>query len=317
MALKDQIIAELQKKTTEQASSLAELKQQLAEEAEVHELELEELRLQKDEVVQQMMNAAQVEEEDPLADLGLEEIKAQNRKLRSAITNLTFGFEEEKKKLDQQAKQETAKDAKIKQLEGRLQEMDFLLEEVTTKDQELAEMQEKLEEINEYETIVEEMVTEIAAKEEENEEMQRQLAECQEEQRLMEELNNQLEQYNKELQQEVDEKDLRIQEFKAEVDQLEMIVIEQDTLAEKYKDKQADLTQQVRLLNEQLQEYTQDGSKDQVRLLLDKQTQLIRQLRESEAKHLTVQRNQIEMWQGKAAADLVQRVLPEGLQKEA
>ena len=166
-------------------------------------------------------------------------------------------------------------------------------------------MQDKLEEINEYENIVEEMVTEIAAKEEENEEMQRQVAECQEEQRLMEELNNQLEQYNKELQQEADEKDLRIQEFKAEVDQLEMIVIEQDTLAEKYKDKQADLTQQVRLLNEQLQEYTQDGSKDQVRLLLDRQTQLIRQLREAEAKHLTVQRNQIEMWQGKASADLV------------
>ena len=118
MALKDQIIAELQKKTTEQASSLAELKQQLAEEAEVHELELEELRLQKDEVVQQMMNAAQVEEEDPLADLGLEEIRAQNRKLRSAITNLTFGFEEEKKKLDQQAKQVAAKGAKVKTLQG-------------------------------------------------------------------------------------------------------------------------------------------------------------------------------------------------------
>ena len=41
-------------------------------------------------------------------------------------------------------------------------------------------MQGKVGEINEYENIVEEMVTEIAAKEEENEEMQRQVAECQE-----------------------------------------------------------------------------------------------------------------------------------------
>ena len=82
---------------------------------------------------------------------------------------------------------------------------------------------------------------------------------------------------------------MKIAEFKQEVDQLELIVIEQDALAEKYKDKQADLTKQLALLNEQLQEFTsQDGTQDRVALLLDKQTQLVRQLRAAEAKHLSV-----------------------------
>lgn len=47
-----------------------------------------------------LMEQGKVEEVDPLKDLGLEEIKLQNKKLRQAITALTFGFEEEKRKLE-------------------------------------------------------------------------------------------------------------------------------------------------------------------------------------------------------------------------
>lgn len=47
-----------------------------------------------------IMEHGKVEDEDPIKDLSLEEIKLQNRKLRQAITALTFGFEEEKKKLE-------------------------------------------------------------------------------------------------------------------------------------------------------------------------------------------------------------------------
>ena len=46
------------------------------------------------------MESAKVEEEDPLKDIGIEEIKIQNKKLRQAITTLTFGFEEERKRLE-------------------------------------------------------------------------------------------------------------------------------------------------------------------------------------------------------------------------
>lgn len=59
------------------------------------------------------MDHGKVDEEDPLQDIGLEEIKIQNKKLRNAITTLTFGFEEERKKLEAASKEETAKDRKI------------------------------------------------------------------------------------------------------------------------------------------------------------------------------------------------------------
>jgi hypothetical protein len=54
-----------------------------------------------------------------------------------------------------------------------------------------------------------------------------------------------------------------------------------------------------------LKEYTQDGSKDQVSMLVEKQQVLIRQLREAESKELVVQRNFIELWQGRTYTDLV------------
>lgn len=134
------------------------------------------------------MEHGKVDEEDPLKDVSLEEIKIQNKKLRIAITSLTFGFEEERKKLEAALQDETAKDREIQELQARIKEMDFLLEEVELKEQERAEMQEKLEEIVEYENMVEEMVQEIAKKEEENEELRAQMAEIELEKNLMEDL---------------------------------------------------------------------------------------------------------------------------------
>ena len=48
------------------------------------------------------MEQSKVEEEDPLKDLGIEEIKLQNQKLRQALTSLKLGFEEEQKKMEEQ-----------------------------------------------------------------------------------------------------------------------------------------------------------------------------------------------------------------------
>lgn len=41
-----------------------------------------------------------MQDEDPLADLGLEEIKLQNKQLRQAIVSQKYMYEEEKKALE-------------------------------------------------------------------------------------------------------------------------------------------------------------------------------------------------------------------------
>ena len=185
-----------------------------------------------------IMEQSKVEEEDPLKDLSLEEIKQQNKKLRQAITALTFGFEEEKRKLENQMKNETGKDKIIAEQEKRLQEMDFLLEEVERKEQERADMEEKLEEIVEYENMVEEMVQEIANREEENEELLEKIHELEEENELLEELNQGLELDNTEMQEDLESKISELKNAKNEIDQLEGIVIDQDGITTKYKERQ-------------------------------------------------------------------------------
>ena len=149
-------------------------------------------------------------------------------------------FDDEKQKLEAQFAADKTKDNVIKsltkekeELESRLQEMDFLLDDIDK------HMQEK-EGMNDYEKMVQEMVEEIAKKDEEIEEFANKYSEVEEEQRLMEDLNNQLEQYNKELLQESEEKDLKVAQKEEEVEQLNFIIVEQDQQQELYKEKIAE-----------------------------------------------------------------------------
>ena len=54
---------------------------------------------EKQELLDKIMEQSKVEEEDPLKDLSMEEIKIQNQKLRQALTSLKVGFEEEQRKM--------------------------------------------------------------------------------------------------------------------------------------------------------------------------------------------------------------------------
>ncbi len=198
------------------------------------------------------MDQNKVDEEDPLKDVSVDEVKIQNKKLRLAITQLTFVFEEEKKKLESALNDETAKDRKIFELEEKIKEMDFLLEEVELKEQERADMEEKLEEIVEYEKMVEEMVQEIAKKDEEMDEIKKRLEEQSDEYRLLEGLNNEFELYNKELQVEIQQKDQKNSDLNTEMDNLEIMILEQDRELDRYKERMGEMQLQIKTLSEQL-----------------------------------------------------------------
>lgn len=72
---------------------LKEEEERRKEEAEIAELEKDALKDEKQELLDKLMEQSKVDEEDPLKDLSLEEVKQQNKKLRQAIVSLTFGFE--------------------------------------------------------------------------------------------------------------------------------------------------------------------------------------------------------------------------------
>lgn len=72
---------------------LKEEEERRKEEAEIADLEKDALKDEKQELMDKLMEQSKVDEEDPLKDLSLEEVKQQNKKLRQAIVSLTFGFE--------------------------------------------------------------------------------------------------------------------------------------------------------------------------------------------------------------------------------
>ena len=195
--------------------------------------------------------------------------------------------------------------------------MDFLLEEVERKEEERADMEEKLEEIVEYENMVEEMVQEIANQEELNEEMELRISELEEEMQLMEELNAGLELDNTEMQDDLASKERELREAKNEIEQLEGIVIDQDGINTKYKERQQEFQKQIKTLSEQLAETVNADNKDQVSVLLEKQQQLIARLRDAEKKSLQITKSQITMQQERMNIEVVQNMLPESLMNEA
>lgn len=82
--------------------------------------------------------------------------------------------------------------------------------------------------------------------------MQMRMVEIEEEHAMLEELVENLETYNKELQGDIAEKDKEIAGLVTEKEQLEDIVVDQDGITQKYKERQTQLTKQISVLNEQL-----------------------------------------------------------------
>jgi len=82
--------------------------------------------------------------------------------------------------------------------------------------------------------------------------MQERMIELEEENALLEELNVNLEQYNGELNVDIETKDKEVTDLKDEVDQLEQIVLDQDSAEDKYKDRTTELGNQIKVLTEQL-----------------------------------------------------------------
>lgn len=63
---------------------------------EIVQLELDALKDEKEELLNQMQLMSQMSQEDALAGISEDELKSQNNKLRQAISTLTLNFEVEK-----------------------------------------------------------------------------------------------------------------------------------------------------------------------------------------------------------------------------
>ena len=61
-------------------------------------MELDALKDEKEELLNQMQLMSQMSQEDALAGLSEDELKSQNNKLRQAISTLTLNFEVEKQR---------------------------------------------------------------------------------------------------------------------------------------------------------------------------------------------------------------------------
>ena len=160
---------------------------------EIIQLEIEALKDDKEQLLEQMRMASELNanQDDALAGLSEDELKSQNQKLRQAISALTMGFEVEKSRLGTKIEELSKRARLVDEYEKKLDDMDILLEEIEIKEQEKKQMEERLDECLEYEKMVEEMAEEILKKEDEIEELKGQIEDLEENLAVQEELNEQ------------------------------------------------------------------------------------------------------------------------------
>ena len=153
-----------------------------AADIEIIQLEIDALKDEKEDLLNQMRIASEINQnqEDALAGLSEDELKSQNQKLRQAISTLTLSFEVEKSRLAAKLAETFERAKLVDELEKKLEEMDFLLEEIDVKEQEKLEMEKRLDECLEFEKMVEEMAEEIIKKEDEIEELKGRIQEMEE-----------------------------------------------------------------------------------------------------------------------------------------
>ena len=148
-----------------------------------------------------------------LNTLSNDDLKAQNRKLRQAITTMKANFDQERQDMMRKIENEEGKKKVMEEYEKKLQDMDVLLEELDRKEEELAEIKMENEACLEYETMVEEMAQEIIKKEDECQDLVKKNKELEDILAVQEGYSENLEQYNQELLEEIAEKDVEIQTF--------------------------------------------------------------------------------------------------------
>jgi chromosome segregation ATPase len=197
---------------------------------EIIQLEIEALKDDKEQLLEQMRMASELNanQDDALAGLSEDELKSQNQKLRQAISALTMGFEVEKSRLGTKIEELSKRARLVDEYEKKLDDMDILLEEIEIKEQEKKQMEERLDECLEYEKMVEEMAEEILKKEDEIEELKGQIEDLEENLAVQEELNEQQEDYMKELNEEIGNKEAEMSQFSVEKKQLEEMVMDGD-----------------------------------------------------------------------------------------
>lgn len=99
--------------------------------------------------------------------------------------------------------------------------------------------------------------------------------------------------------------------------QLEEMILEADSQHQRYKEKITDMAQQMRLLQDQLQEaFAAGDTKVKVSTLIEKQNSLLQQLREAGKKDTEVIIAKIHFWQEKLKVRVIEGLIPARLQDQ-
>lgn len=181
----------------------------------------------------------------------------------------------------------------------------------------MAAMEAKVDECLEFENMIEEMAEEIMQKDDIIDEMNARIIDLEENIGIQEELNENQEQYIKELNEDIANKDAEISIIQLEKEQIEELVIDENQQNSRYKLKLAEINQKCIMLQDELTSaYVAGDQKVKVSNLIDKQNALTQKLREAGKKESHMMIGKIHFWQEKLKMRVLEGFIPARLNEQ-
>jgi len=245
-----------------------------------------------------------------------DELKLQNEKLRIALRKLGNDIEVERARWEQTQRELQDQVDRIPELEEKLADIDILLAAVEERDEEIESMKQAVEEAAELQQMIEEITEEVVEKDEIIEELEAKTAELEEVQAFQEEINANQEKFEAELQEELNRKDIKIQQLEDDIQILEEAILEQDDRETKHKERMNELNKENELLKQQLDSAYDEKTKNKMGELIDKQRKLQIQLKELSRKEIGGSLAEINVGISNTLANLYHSFIPENLLNE-
>ena len=112
-------------------------------------------------------------------------------------------------------------------------------------------------------------------------------------------------------------KDARISEVEVEKIKLEEMILEENQMNLKYKERLADFQQQYKVIQEQLQAaYSVGDQKFKISSLLEKQNNLLQKVREAGKRESQLVMGKLQFWQEKLRQTVVEAIIPPRLTEQ-
>ncbi len=290
-------------------------KDALAERAEIAELELEEFKKQVQNLAEEK-ELLQLEMEEALLSQGgtdAGELRLENMRIKQALEKLHAKYETEKRESESKISDLSGRVENVPKIEEKEKLIKQLNEELKKKDGVIEDLKYRIDDASESVEMVEKLTEDLLQKDDEIIELRREIMHIKKDFETDEQLIEEQEDYLKELEKDVMNRDYEISTLKNKIEEQVTAQVESEKVLQKFKEKVKSQNEELDLMRQKMAGGDEKRLFDKIDELSHKQIELVGQIRENHKRQLAAQLDRIRATNETLKYSVLISVLPKNL----